>query len=197
MISRIYRYLLRQVHMWRLGRLSARGVTLGKGVQLYGFPNVVVSPGSRIVVGAGVVLCSSSAHTALSLNHPIKLSTLRPTACLSIGAGTGISGGTFIAAERISIGADVLIGANVTIIDTDFHPIASTNRRHSDDVSKIGVAPMDIGDNVFIGAGSIILKGTQIGPNSVVGAGSVVHGSFPADVVLAGNPAKIVGVVPA
>lgn len=49
-----------------------------------------------------------------------------------------------------------------------------------------------IGDNCFIGMNSIILMGTHIGDNSIVGAGSVVHGTFPDNVVIAGNPAKVI-----
>ena len=51
---------------------------------------------------------------------------------------------------------------------------------------------MKIGKNVFIGMGSIILKGTQIGDNTVIGAGSVVSGVIPSNVVVAGNPAKVI-----
>ncbi|MGJ8485835.1 DapH/DapD/GlmU-related protein [Pseudoalteromonas sp. SYSU M81236] len=49
-----------------------------------------------------------------------------------------------------------------------------------------------IGDNVFIGWGSIILPGVTIGSNSIIGAGSVVTKDIPDGVVAAGNPAKIV-----
>lgn len=49
-----------------------------------------------------------------------------------------------------------------------------------------------IGDNCFIGMNSIILMGAQIGDNVIVGAGSVVHGYIPNNVVIAGNPAKII-----
>ena len=49
-----------------------------------------------------------------------------------------------------------------------------------------------IGDNVFIGMNSIILKGTTIGSNSIVGAGSVVTKSIPPLSVAAGNPARVV-----
>lgn len=49
-----------------------------------------------------------------------------------------------------------------------------------------------IGDNVFIGMNSIILMGSQIGNNVIIGAGSVVSGKIPDDVVVAGNPAKII-----
>jgi acetyltransferase-like isoleucine patch superfamily enzyme len=50
-----------------------------------------------------------------------------------------------------------------------------------------------IQDNVFIGAGAFILKGVTIGANSVVGAGAVVTSSVPANTIVAGNPARVVG----
>lgn len=49
-----------------------------------------------------------------------------------------------------------------------------------------------IGDNCFLGINSIVLMGSQIGNNVIVGAGSVVHGKIPDNVVVAGNPAKII-----
>ena len=58
-----------------------------------------------------------------------------------------------------------------------------------EDVKK---RPISIGEGCFIGANCIILKGTVIGNNCVVGAGSVVCGVFPDNVIIAGNPAKII-----
>ncbi|WP_050581981.1 DapH/DapD/GlmU-related protein [Pseudoalteromonas sp. TB64] len=53
-------------------------------------------------------------------------------------------------------------------------------------------SPITIGNNVFIGWGSIILPGVEIGNNCVIGAGSVVSKSIPADMVAAGNPARVI-----
>lgn len=53
-------------------------------------------------------------------------------------------------------------------------------------------APISIGNNVWIGARAIILKGVRIGDNSVIGAGSVVTKSIPSGVVAVGNPAKVI-----
>jgi acetyltransferase-like isoleucine patch superfamily enzyme len=117
---------------------------------------------------------------------------LREGAVLDIGADTGISGASICAAVSVKIGQKVLIGANVTIADTDFHAINPAGRRHNKNHDEIASRPVLIGDNVFIGAGSYILKGVTIGENSIIGANSVVAKSIPANVIAAGNPAKIV-----
>lgn len=180
--------------------LRRRGVKLGVDVVVYGTPLVLMHENSAIEIGDRVVLCSDSRRTALNLNHPIKISTVAEGALVRIGADTGISGATLVSALSITIGKEVLLGANVMIVDTDFHPIAPLNRRHwgTNDIgtSKIGTSPVIVGDNVFIGADSILLKGVNIGRDSMVAAGSVVvRGDYPDGAILAGNPAKIIGSV--
>lgn len=111
---------------------------------------------------------------------------------IEIGENTGISGSTIYAMKQIEIGKNVLIGGNCKIIDNDFHPLLVEHRIPQQRVEDIKKAPILISDGCFIGANSIILKGTKIGKNCVVGAGSVVSGSFPDNVIIAGNPAKVV-----
>ncbi len=82
----------------------------------------------------------------------------------------------------ITIGDNVTFGPGVRILAHD----ASMHQALG--YTKIG--RVDIGDNVFIGAGSIVLPGTSIGANSIIGAGSVVTGNVPEGKVFAGNPAK-------
>ena len=110
---------------------------------------------------------------------------------IHIGSGCGISGSTIYAYDNIEIGNNVLIGGNCKIIDNDFHQLSAQDRTENNP-DKIKRAPILIGDGCFIGANSIILKGTTLGKNVVVGAGSVVHGSFQDNVIIAGNPARIV-----
>ena len=57
---------------------------------------------------------------------------------------------------------------------------------------KSTFSPIFIGNNVFIGICSIMMPGTKIGDNSIVAAGSVVKGDFPDDVVIGGNPARVI-----
>lgn len=110
---------------------------------------------------------------------------------LSIGNGTGISNSTIICQERITLGNNIKIGGSVKIYDTDFHSLNADNRRTKEkDIPK--TKPVIIGNDAFIGAHSIILKGVTIGDNSIVGAGSVVAKSIPSGEIWAGNPAKFI-----
>lgn len=85
----------------------------------------------------------------------------------------------------ITIGDDVTMAPRVQVLAHD----ASTCQGLG--YAKIG--RVDIGNRVFVGAGSIILPGVTIGDDVIVGAGSVVTHSIPAGTVWAGNPAKEIG----
>ena len=102
-----------------------------------------------------------------------------------------MSGCTVCAAQRVTIGDDCLLGVDVLIADTDFHRVAPEGRRWRRD--GVRTAPVEIGDNVFIGARAMVLKGVTIGEGAVVGAGSVVVDDVPAGAVVAGAPARVLG----
>ena len=84
----------------------------------------------------------------------------------------------------ITIGNNVTLAPNVHILAHD------ASMWH--DTGYTRIAPVSIGNNVFIGAGSIVLPGITIGNNVVIGAGSVVTKSVPDDCVVAGNPARCI-----
>lgn len=171
-------------------RLSFKKVSFGQNITFYGKPIITMVSNSDISIGDNVVLCSNAKDTALGTGHPIILRTLSANASLIIGSDTGISGATICAATSVKIGKGCLLGANVTIMDTDFHAIKSLNRRY--DQENISTSSIEIKDNVFIGYNSIILKGVTIGKNSVIAAGSVVVNDIPENVIVGGNPAKII-----
>lgn len=191
MVSRIVDKMA-SVLIAQIAKLNLRssGVEMGASITLLGRPIVSQASGSKIQIGDRVVLCSDSTKTALGVNHPVVLRTLSPQARIVIGNDVGMSGGTICAAQSVTIGAGTLIGANVTIADTDFHPLAPVERRYSR--ADVAVAPVVIEENVFIGTDCLILKGVHIGENSVIGAGSVVTKSIPANVIAAGNPCHVV-----
>ena len=180
-----------------LGKAAMRrkGVQLGTGVCLYGMPIVTLAETSVMEIGDNVVLCSESESTALGVSRPVILRTLRSGARISIGENAGLSGTVVCAATGVEIGADCLIGADVQIVDTDFHSIQPEGRYSCINPDKIAAAPVRIGRNVFIGAGSKILKGVTIGENSVIGAGSIVTRDIPSNVIAAGNPVRVIRVL--
>jgi acetyltransferase-like isoleucine patch superfamily enzyme len=176
--------------------LRSSGIVIGREPTFYGRPLIQLNPSSTIIFGDRIVICSDSRYTALALNHPVKVSTVRAGARITIWNDVGLSGTCIVCAENIDIGSEVLLGANVLIVDTDFHPIAPEQRRFCDDEGRIRTSPVHIGCNVFVGTGVIILKGVSIGDDSVVAAGAVVTaGDYAAGAILAGNPARIIGSV--
>lgn len=93
---------------------------------------------------------------------------------------------TLIDDTDIFIGNNVMFGPNVTVT-TAGHPIDPELRMK---VAEFNI-PVHIGNNVWIGAGAIILPGVSIGENSVIGAGSIVTKDIPANVVAVGNPCRV------
>jgi len=107
---------------------------------------------------------------------------------ISIGARTFANFGLVaLDVAAITIGEDVQIGPNVQLL-TPTHPLDPGERRAKWEAA----APIRIGDNAWIGGGAIVLAGVTIGENSVIGAGAVVTRDVPPDVVVVGNPARVV-----
>lgn len=101
---------------------------------------------------------------------------------------------------EIRIGDNVMLAPNVTITTVN-HPLRAEERRvfptkDSFHPGKKGnwemIAPITIGDDVWIGTGSIILPGVTIGSGTTIGAGSVVTKDIPANVLACGVPCKVV-----
>lgn len=173
---------------WIRFRFFLLGVPWGRRWRILGMPMIQRHRRSRIQIGEGAVLRSWKSSNPLVAFHPVVLSTRSASARISIGTNFGMTGGSIIAAELVEIGNSVLIGANVIIADTDFHPLNAEERQV---FGKGGVVrPIMIEDNVYIGTNVIVLKGVRIGEGSVIGAGSVVSQDIPPNVVAAGNPAR-------
>lgn len=166
------------------------GIRWGDSWRFYGVPFLQKHRRSTMRFGPRLQLRSSRGSNPLSPNHPVMLATWRAGAVLEVGSDFAMTGGVLCATERIAIGDHVAVGANSTIVDTDFHPLHVEGRRS--DASAGRSAPVIIGDDVFIGMNCLVLKGVTIGRGSVIGAGSVVAQDVPPGVVVAGNPARVV-----
>lgn len=86
--------------------------------------------------------------------------------------------------KEINVGEDVAISENVIIRDSDNHGIISPNH--------VKAKPINIGNHVWIGMNSIILKGVTIGDGAIIAAGAVVTKDVPPKTIVAGVPAKVI-----
>lgn len=94
---------------------------------------------------------------------------------------------TLVDDGNIYIGNKVMFGPNVTVATAN-HPICPELREKQYQYNK----EVHIGNNVWIGAGAVIVPGITIGDNSVIGAGSIVVKDIPANVVAVGNPCRVI-----
>jgi acetyltransferase-like isoleucine patch superfamily enzyme len=159
--------------------------------------NLPATPRVMFKVGAGSHIFSSFA-------------LLRPEATIEIGANSQLGNSTFICAEKITVGDDVLMAWDVTVMDNDSHATSWQDR--SGDVAQcyrdyqlnpqnfirnkdwrlVPMKPIRIGDRTWIGFGATILKGVEVGAESVVGAKSVVTRSVSARSKVVGSPARVI-----
>ncbi len=169
---------------------ALNGIRWGQGWRIHGVPIVQKHRRSSIKFGPRLGLRSSVRANPLGTNHPVIIATWHERACLEVGEDFAMTGGTLCAAQRILIGNRVSIGANTTIVDTDFHPIDPVLRRSAPGDAR--TAPVVIEDDVFVGMNCLILKGVTIGRGSVVGAGSVVTADVPPYAVVGGGPLRLI-----
>jgi acetyltransferase-like isoleucine patch superfamily enzyme len=133
--------------------------------------------------------------------------SFQPDGEVTIGDFCVFSSVVLLCEQRLTIGNHVAIGWNTTITDADFHPIepalrladvlACSPEGAAADLARpaIPAAPVVIEDDVWIGAGSMVLKGVRIGAGSFIEPGSVVAVDVPARSRVLGNPARVVGAV--
>ncbi|WP_102408575.1 acyltransferase [Parabacteroides bouchesdurhonensis] len=180
MIRTVLLYLLYLKEKFRLwNKVSFRGFTV-----VYAYKD------SRIIWGNKVIINSHPLSNLAGMRQRAII-VARYGGTIRIGNGVEMSGMTIYAYRQIVVGDRTMIGANTIIMDTDFHPLQA-EYRHGTDRSLIKRKPVSIGKDCFIGMNVTICKGTVLGDRCVVGAGSVVCGEFPADCIIAGNPAKII-----
>jgi maltose O-acetyltransferase len=153
------------------------------------FDHDVRFQGRGMVVAEKDVVFGYSLAGAYSL--PILIQPRVQDAVIHIGEATNIMNGTeILALKRVQLGKGCMVGARTVILDSDFHGLHPRQRR------MVGVSkPVEIGDNVWIGMGAMILKGVTVGQDAVIGASCVVTRDVPDGAIVVGNPMRIVGSV--
>lgn len=180
---------------WRLGWLRAQLIyrpywwfmeALGLGpLVIWGerisfLSSVKVSGPGKIVLGNDTIFDSKPT-----------LFTHTDRAGLRIGDNTFVNGTRFGCALKIIIGRNCIL-ADARIMDTDFHSL-HRNRLNPD--ALVMTQQVNIDDNVWLGAGSAVLKGVHVAQDSVVAFGAIVTKDVPPGRIFAGNPARDLGPV--
>jgi len=177
---------------WADGMLPA-GVSLGGGTLVKGdfaFKRFLSRLPDGLVIGCGCTM--DGARFAIGENGRV-----------SIGDHCYFTNAVLLCERELRIGNFVMIGWNVTIADTDFHPISPAQRLvDAEACSPLGKGrprppiashPVVIEDDVYIGPAATILKGLTIGAGAWIEPGAVVTADVPAGARVLGNPARIVG----
>ena len=131
-------------------------------------------------MGDGSGFALRSGLTSRVSNGPSAPTTVQHGARSTIGNDCGCNGVAVAAATKI------LIGANVTITDTDWHGMRPDARDEVGEREAVQTC-----DGVWLGLQIVVLKGVTIGKDSVIAAGSLVSASMPEGVIAAGHPARV------
>jgi len=150
--------------------------TLQLGCQWSGSP--FFYPGHLLVTKGGALQVDGSFKIFTGLRVVVD-----PGGILRLGSGYINNDVRISCFQSITIGDDVAISENVTIRDSDNHEVVGRGAPSS--------APIVIGDHVWVGLGSTILKGVRIGTGSIVAAGSIVTRDVPDKCLVAGVPATV------
>ena len=146
---------------------------------------------NKLSIGENVYLRSNPRGYHAGMPFPTTILLDKEGAECFIGDNCRINGAYLHCQKKLVIGKNSVIASGVHIIDSNGHILNSNNRTKGSDIP----ADIIIGENVWIGLNSVILKATIIGNNSVVAAGSIVKGEYPANSLIQGNPAKLVKIL--
>lgn len=160
--------------------LSLQGVRYGRSISFRGRALVLKMPGSEITIGNNCSFNSSCRYNFRGINHKCIIQTSRG-GNIVIGDNCGFSGVSIVSSVGVTIGNNVMCGTNVMIGDRN---------DHEDQYPQFKPAPIVIGNNVWIGMNSIIMKGVNIGDNVIIGANSLVTKDIPSNVIAVGSPCK-------
>jgi maltose O-acetyltransferase len=107
---------------------------------------------------------------------------------IKIGDNCLLNGTIVHSRDTVIIGDNCMFGPGVVILDNDSHntSIDPAARR----TGRITVSPVIIGNNVWVGMHSILMKGVHIGDNSIIASGSVITKDVPSNQLFGGNPAR-------
>ena len=147
------------------------------GAGLLGNGRLRIQGPGRVVLEADV---NAWSHAEVN-----RLITTRPEAIIHIGRHARLNGCTIVAAERVEVGADCVLGSCEVRDHLPYSESPAHRRRPGE------AKPIIIEENVWIGGQVSVLPGVRIGRDSVVGIHAVLFDDVPAGVIVGGNPARV------
>jgi acetyltransferase-like isoleucine patch superfamily enzyme len=182
---------LKQVAKWALVR-ALTAYVIAK-YRLLRRDRVVFGPGFQanrklVIKGPGRVIFGAHVNAWAHEERNVIIAFERDVT-IRIGDHVRLNGVGLMAKRGITIGDHCILGSTL-LVDTDFHSIRRD--RATNPHAPVASAPITIADNVWLAGQAVVLKGVTIGQNSVVGFRAVVTRDVPPDVVVAGNPARVV-----
>lgn len=185
-ISRLFHVKRLLIHgistLWCRIKMVLWGIQFGKGCKFGGNMFFYRTPGSIIKLGDGCRFNSNNVFNFRGINHKCILQTSSDGSII-IGNRCGFSGVSIVSSVNVTIGDDVLCGTNVMIGDRNDHEVQFPQWQPK---------PVNIGNNVWIGMNSVVMRGVTIGENTIIGANSVVTKDIPANCIAVGNPCKVI-----
>lgn len=176
--------IVKHYSTWKMRiKMVLWGVKYGKNVNCTGPIIFYRAAGSSIIIGNNCSFNSDNHSNFRGINHRCIIHTGMKEAVIKIGNNCGFSGVSIVASVGVTIGEHVLCGTNVMIGDRN---------DHENLYKDYPPAPVVIGNNVWIGMNSVIMRGVHIGDNVIIGANSVVTKDIPANTVAAGIPCKVI-----
>jgi carbonic anhydrase/acetyltransferase-like protein (isoleucine patch superfamily) len=168
---------------WNEPLFRSQCAAVGRGLRMEDLPYIVGA--GRIILGNDIRLSGKSTVMFGSI--------LAESPELIVGDGTFIGHSCgFHIGRLIRIGRHCLLAGGVQVFDMDGHPLDADRRRAGEPTPPEAIEPVIIGDDVWVGAGAMILKGVTIGDRAIVAARSVVTKEVPPGMIVAGNPARLV-----
>lgn len=160
------------------GKIQRGMLSIGRSFGSYGCYRGITSildfgPQGMLIVNGRTAICT---EFKISINGTLNIGE-------NFDANNGLN---CICKYSITFGKNCLLGWDVTVIDSDGHQI------YIDGVQSSEKKPIKIGDNVWLGAKTTILKGTQISNNSIIGLGTVVSGKYENNSIILGYKGKMI-----
>ena len=195
--SLVYRFrLYKDRHSYTFGqnnKVSIRGINVASLVQVSGNCNLILINSGTVLKKARLFIHGN--HNKIIINQDSLLEGtyihIEDNNCLiQIGTNTYVGPSHLACSEdgkTIIIGNECMLSSNIFVRTGDSHSIIDNNGNRINTAESIL-----IDDHCWIGEGAKILKGVTLQKDTIVASGSIVTHSFPSNVILAGNPARII-----